>query len=377
MAKNTVPIIIGAVIFGLLALGLTFYSALRGSAPPPAPTTAAAPPVKHFVASRPIYPRTIITRAMLVPSDTAVTAANPVTVEDDIIGKLANRTIRSGETITADALAAPIARIIPANIPVPVGLRAVAIWVDPAQTAAGLVDAGDRVDVIVTHEFNIDKSANQVVVGAAAITSGRTIAQDLEVLAVNRSIEQAAAPAPPPAPAPGQPEAAAQPGSTPVPAVNAPAPPPPPGQEQRTRVILAAPPEVAQRLVAANSKGKLHITIRNPSSRERSPQPESSEYPSRVVAGPPAARVASTGTNNGGTNNGGGNSGNNGGNNKGNNGGTRIYNPPASDPPLGNTGSLPPVSIIRDGGPSIPAPAPEKEVTVIRGTEKTRVIVSR
>lgn len=373
MAKNTVPIIIGAVVFGFLAIGLTLFSVFNNAAPPvDQPTGVAAQPVaatSHYVALRPIYPRTVITSDMLRESQDGENTVGGITNLGDIVGKMANRTIQTGQSITPAALTVPVARVIPANIPIPIGLRAVAVWVDPSQTAAGLVDVGDRVDVVATHELTLEKTGNQVVVGATAFTAGRTIAQDVEVLAVDRSITEirtAPAPAtvgpdgqPATAPAPGQPGAA--PAPTPAP------PPPPPGQEQRTRVILAAAPEIAQRLVAANTKGELHITIRNPNSRERFPQPESREYPSRIAAGPPTPR-ASTPAATGNRNTGGGN----------NAGGERIYSPqPPVDLTIPNPTTLAPGTIIRDDFPRPPQPLPEKEVTVIRGTEKTRVIVPR
>lgn len=376
MAKNTVPIIIGAVVFGLLAIGLTIFSVFRGAAPAPVETsnTVAVQPaaVKHYIAVRPIYPRTVITSDMLRESDEGEgVESTAVTNLTDIVGKMANRTIQRDQVITADTLTMPIARVIPANIPIPLGLRAVAVWVDPAQTAAGLVDVGDRVDVIATHELTLEKQGSQVVVGATAFTSGRTIAQDLEVLAVDKSITEVR-PVTPPATA-GQAEqpganGAAAPGAAPAPTPTpAPTPVNQPGQEQRTRIILAAAPNVAQRLVAANSKGELHITIRNPNSRENSAQPEAREYPSRIAAGP---RVSGAGQMSerqarmeeaklgadiiksiaGGRND-------------------QSILAPAPIPSPNMNGGTP--------GLYTPQPAPEKEVTVIRGTEKTRVVVPR
>jgi len=372
MAKNTVPIIIGAVVFGLLAIGLTLFSVMRGAAPAPTPQVGAAPPVvitKHYVAMRPIYPRTLITSDMLeeVDSDANTTNPNAVTNRDDILGKLANRTIRSGETVTASALTSPIARVIPANIPVPLGLRAVAIWVDPTQTAAGLVDAGDRVDVIVTHDLTLEKAGTQVVVGATAFTAGRTIAQDIEVLAVDKSIAEIR-PIATPATAAGDQAGTPAAGAAPAPAATPVPTPAQAGQAQRIRVIVAVAPEIAQRLVAANNKGNLHITIRNPNSRERFPQPESREYPSRIAAGPPAPKTGNAGQMNE----------------------RQMQLEEAKvgadiiksisnghdNPPI-----LPPAPIpspnLTPGGFYPPQAAPEKDVTVIRGTEKTRVVVPR
>lgn len=367
MARNTVPIIIGAVVFGVLALGLTFYALLGSSAPTPPPearngnavAATDAPTTTVYKARRAIYPRTVITSDMLEEAEgDAAKVPGAITDRDAILGHLANRIIQEGQILTAQTVTTGVGRVIPANIAIPAGLRGVAVWVDPDQTAAGLVDVGDRVDVIAAHDLQLEKSGSQIILGAAQYTAGRTIAQDLEVLAVDRSIQEyrppAAAPnngqaAPAPeggeAPAPGQPGAQPE-GQQPVKA---------PGQESRTRVILAASPEIAQRLVAANAQGKLHLTIRNPIAHDRLPLPEAREYPSRIVtvATPRSAAPASSAPRD-----------------------TGRSEPPMGMPPLPAPAPLPPAPIV-SGEKATPPPAPDKDVTVIRGTEKTRVIVPR
>ncbi len=363
MAKNTLPIIIGAVLFGLLALGLTI-NALLGSGGAPAPTPVAqteaqpAPAQKVYVARRPIYPRTVITRDMIEESESATNTPNAISNPYDVVGRIANNTIQPGQVLTIDSITSSLGRVIPANIPIPAGLRGVAVWVDPDQTAAGLVDIGDRIDVIVTQELKLEKTGNQVVIGTPDFTSGRTLAQDLEVLAVDRSI-QAARPAQPLPGAATNPDGSA--------ATPQPTPPPntPPGQQNRTRLILAATPEIAQRLVAANVKGQLHITIRNPGSRDRFPVAESREYPSRLAAGPPTQQAkqlseaesrredAKLGLEV-----------------------IKAISGKDDNPSMPSVPSaLPPFDPNASGGGMIIPPAPE--VTVIRGTEKTRVAVPR
>jgi Flp pilus assembly protein CpaB len=360
MARNTVPIIIGAVLFGVLALGLTFYTLLSGSAPAPPPeagnaaTAQNAPTGTVYRARRAIYPRTIITQDMLeaVEGD-AAKVPGAITDPDAILGRLANRTIQQGQILTAQTVTTDVGRVIPANIAIPAGLRGVAVWVDPDQTAAGLVDAGDRVDVIATHELQLEKAGNQLILGAAQFTSGRTIAQDLQVLAVDRSIQEYRPPAPP---TEGTSDANAAPGQ-PGPQPEGQQPTKAPGVESRTRVILAAAPEIAQRLVAANAQGKLHITIRNPISRDRLPLPETREYPSRLAVGPPQkapAPAANTTRRDRGSS-----------------------EPPMMGPMFPPPAPVPPAPIIPGDKSGTPPPAPDKDVTVIRGTEKTRVIVPR
>lgn len=374
MARNTLPIIIGAVLFGILAIGLTFYALLGGSSPTPAPTVAdqSAQPAGSgstaLVARRPIYPRTVITRDMLEEAEgDAAATPNAITNPYDVVGRLANRTIQAGQIVTSDALTTGIGRVIPANIPIPAGLRGVAIWVDPSQTTAGLVDVGDRVDVILIQNRS-DAKLNPTTT-TTDVTRGRTIAQDLEVLAVDRSILEsrpAATDAAPNAAGGTAPAGGAAPGT---PGAAPPPPPPanqPPGTEQRIRVILAASPEIAQLLVTADDKGTLHITLRNPTSRERFVIAENRET---APAGPPApaaagaARPAAAAS---------GDSG-------------RAPSRPANtdynrfDPTFTAGPPLPPPSqnIPPAKVDSTPMPAPGKDVTVIRGTEKTRVIVPR
>jgi Flp pilus assembly protein CpaB len=288
-------------------------------------------------------------------------------------GRITTRPILRGEPITGSAMINTIARVVPANFAVPSGLRAVAIWVDPKQTAAGLVDVGDRIDVIANQKLTATKQNteqfDQVIVGATEYTAGRTIAQDLEVLAVDTSIERAAQPTP--APAGAQPGA---PGAAPAAPPPPPPPPPPAGQVIKTRVVLAAPPAIAQTLVAANEAGNLHITIRNPNSRERFPIPETRQYPTRFVNVP--KRQPGGG--------GGGGAGSPGGRGGGPESGNRVIsNPfigPVTLPPAtGGAGggaagfNAPPPTTPVGGG--VPPAAAGSEVTVIRGTEKTRVIV--
>jgi Flp pilus assembly protein CpaB len=379
MPRNNRPIIIGAAVLGALAIGLTLMMMLGrvggGGAPAPAPGSGDAAaqtpstPTTRLVAARDIPPRTVVTPDMVREEETDQDDPAVLNNASELqTGRITTRPILRGEPITGSAMINTIARVVPANFAVPTGLRAVAIWVDPKQTAAGLVDVGDRVDVIASQKLTAvrqpTEAFDQVVVGATEYTAGRTIAQDLEVLAVDRSIEQAAAPTP--APAGAQPAA---PGAAPPPP---PPPPPPPaaGQTLRARVILAAPPIVAASLVAANEAGNLHVTIRNPNSRERFPIPETRQYPTRFV-NIPKRQGGDGGGGGAGSPRGGGAS----------NSGDRVINNPFIGPvtlpsPTTGTGgggfSAPPPAT---GVGGVPPAAAGSEVTVIRGTEKTRVIV--
>lgn len=338
MQKSNQTAIIGVIIFGILAVGLTFYALTRGSAPPPPNVTETSTPngensttpKTYFVAARQILPRTRITRDMLMErqSDGHPIPTNAITDPFQVVGQLANSIIQPGQIFTTAATVQPVARVIPANIPVPAGLRAVAVWVNPTETTAGLVDVGDRVDIISTNKLKGQTATSDSV----DFVSGRTIAQDLQVLAVDKSINSI--PIDPTKPAP--------PAASNQQAENSAA--------SRTRVIVAATPQQAQRITAANEAGTLHIIIRNPGDSAVLPTGESLEYPVRLIstkaakAAPPApARAPAS-----------------------NNGNSGPYFPPPSS-------SLPPAVTT---GPTTVS-SPNNEVTVIRGTEKTMVTVPK
>ncbi len=271
MNRNNLPLI-GVVLFLVVGLGLTALL-LLGKGSGPAPTTAEPPPppaMTVYVARQDIPPRTTITATMVREDTTNKVPPGALTDKNLVIGKMAGETILQGTTVTKDMTIEPLHRVVAANIQIPKpDLRAIAVWVDPLQTAAGLVDKGDHVDVIVAHKLKIKNMDGD----QGDIVSGRTIAQDLEVLAVDRSIN---APAPAPTPVPG-----AAPTQPPPP--TPPPPPVQPGQKTYTRLVLAAAPDIAERLVAANLQGELHITIRDPRVRDNLRIAESFEYPTRTV----------------------------------------------------------------------------------------------
>ena len=393
------PILPIAVGLGVLAVGGTAFLLSRGPAAPPAtaagPGTpialAAAPtpvPEMRYIANRDIPPRTVMTSDML--RRTAVSGPptpNAITSLDDVRGMITNKAIHSGDAITRDSFIAPLGRAIPANFAIPSGFRAVAIYVNPMQTAAGLVDVGDRVDVIATQKLSFDKQPNQFIIGAKEFTTGRTIGTNLLVLAVEKSLE-APVVKPTPAPAPGATPAA--PGAAPAAAGALPtdAAAPPAGgtapAETRSdspekpagniRVILAAPLEIASRLVAANEGGTLHVVVRNPLDGDAEASPETREYPSRTIT---VRQPTESGGNGGG---------------RGSSGG-------GGDSPSFPIPELPPVTVSQNAGSSSPMPMPVpatpsgggemtmpsgtgaeppmRDVMVVRGTEKTRVIVPK
>ncbi|HEX8552468.1 MAG TPA: Flp pilus assembly protein CpaB [Abditibacteriaceae bacterium] len=371
MQRNQ-PLIIGAAVLGILAIGLTLMTLMRGNqAPQPGQpggvAAATPPPARQLVASRPIPPRTVITTDMVREDEIATPIAGALSDRKLIVGKLAGSPIPAGEVFTPALLVEPIKRTTPANFSVPPGLRAVAVMVDPKATIGGIVDVGDRVDVVVVHKIRYRNEADQ----DGETRSGRTIAQNLLVLATDPSIAQAIAPPPPP-PAPAAPGAPAAAPAPPPPPPPAPPPAPPPGTPvPKVRIVVAAPPLEAERMAAANALGEIHLTLRDPNRNDQAPQPEVFEYPIRTLG---RTTVPNRGANAGNANNSGGNGG-----------GQRTRNTSAASdnyrprnesmmtalPPMSPPQTLPPASL---GGAANNVEA-GSQVTVIRGTEKTKVTV--
>ncbi|RYG73533.1 Flp pilus assembly protein CpaB [bacterium] len=361
MQRNNTPVLLITILLGVLALGATAFLMMGRSAPAPDPAavgpTPTPTPAVRWVAINDIPPRTVVNSTMIRrEAQSGAVPAGAIGSLDDLRGQITNESIRRGETVLLSSFNPSLQRQVRANIEIPSGFRGVAIWVDPTQTAAGLVDAGDRVDIIANHKLSYDKAARQYVVGSTAFTAGRTIAQNLLVLGVDKSIE---APAPTPTPVPGAPAAAPGPPPAPTPA-------PPPSATSRTRVLLAAPPEIASRLVAANDQGTLHITIRNPNDGDQDQVPETREYPSRLYTAAPDKTTTNLATNL----------------SKSYDKFTKDLTGVYKDSLKDGSGSVP----VMPADPAAQQPVTptdgaispdEKEITVVRGTEKTRVLVPR
>lgn len=356
MARNNTPVIIGAAVFGILALLLTMYMLMSRNASTPPPNVASAPvsTLTEYVAQRDIPPRTQIKSDMLQPQDVPKDKLAPGAITDikSVVGHLSNGAVPRGQVITNDIVADQIGRTTPVYFPIDPSMRAVSVYVDTVQNLSGIVDVGDHVDVIVAHKLTVKSDADVTATTSAA----RTIAQDLLVLAVDRSLN---APKPTPTAAPVAPGGAAPP------------PPPPPAATPppvKARVILQAPPNVAEDLVAAQESGTIYLTIRNPAAHDSFPMTEAREYPELITHNAvPSANAPRSNTSNS--------------SNRivalpsRRSRGSRSANADSSWtdlPKIPPPNNLPPLPI--PGGTGIVAP-PQKEVTVIRGNEKTRVIV--
>ena len=136
--------------------------------------------------------------------------------------------IAEGAPITRSAIVGPDQKGFLATVLRP-GSRAVTIRVGPATSHAGLIDPGDRVDVILSAELVVDGGDRSVV--------ARTIVEDVRVVAIDR-----------------------RPGTGAEPAASA-------GEDGRRKEIvtatLEASPAQGDRLVLGEHEGRLSLAVRS------------------------------------------------------------------------------------------------------------------
>ena len=247
-------LVIMLVLFGVLPVVVAFFFALSyleeqeqeqqqaESAPvveePPEPEP---PPMREVLAAARALPvgtligKDDLTTLVLAPD--AVRADHFVT--DDAVsadalagmprGHAVREAIAEGAPLLRSAIVGPRQKGFLATVLKP-GSRAVTIRVGPATSHAGLIDPGDRVDVILTAEFAAG--------GGERSTVARTIVEDVRVVAIDRR------------PGTGE-ELAGEDASARV---------------ERTEIVTAtleALPPQADRLVLGQHEGKLSLVVRS------------------------------------------------------------------------------------------------------------------
>ncbi len=212
-----------------------------------------------LVAVQQIPPRVRITAAMVKRAMRPEAAIEPdaLSQPQQAVGSLSLITIPAGSTITASKIGRPIDVGLPVQITP--GMRAVSIGVNPVEDVAGLIQPGDRVDVIA-----IPPRQGQAPPPASAILRG------VRVLAVGQSIEYNSA--------------------TPSPS----------GQNSST-VTLEVTPKQADLLAMADLNTTLRLALRSPKEPINSEPVEALHFPSpmqpaavAVSGGLPAAPMGSS-----------------------------------------------------------------------------------
>jgi len=170
--------LIVAVLTGWLTLN--YLSSIQRS------SAVANQPTEILVASQEIPARVPITAAMLAKTTRPAAAVEPDAITDPskVVGALSLITIPAGATITLSKVGHP------ADVGLPVrltpGMRAVSISVDKVKGVSGLIEPGDRVDVIAIPPKS-----------TAAPPPASTILRGIRVLAIGPLLENTSATPPP------------------------------------------------------------------------------------------------------------------------------------------------------------------------------------
>jgi len=181
MNKRTLTLAIAAIL--ALGAGLLAFDYLA-SVKKGAALTSPLRPV--LVANADIPARTKLTPLMVHvvrrPSDSV--DPNAMTSLSSVNGQISFVTIPANSTMTSSNVGRPQSLALPVRLRE--GMRAMTIPVDMVKSVAGLIEAGDYVDVVAVPPR-----------GADAQPKAFTIMRDIEVLAVGSQLESAAATPPP------------------------------------------------------------------------------------------------------------------------------------------------------------------------------------
>lgn len=209
-----------------------------------ASTTGANAPRVVLVAGSDIPARATITADMLRRTVRPASAVEPDALADPekAIGQLALITIPAGSTITQSRIGSPTEVGLPVRLAP--GMRAVSIAIDKVKGVSGLVQPGDRVDVIAIPP----KQGTQQPAAA-------TILRGLRVLALGTSLEERSAT-------------------------------PSPDESNSTTVTLEVTPKQADLLESADVNTTLRLALRSPREPLNSMATESLTY---ATEDPPAA----------------------------------------------------------------------------------------
>lgn len=250
------------------------------------PVEAAAPsgePV--LVAARPIAEGEMLEAADIEVAYVAPAAKGPraLTESAQAIGDMALVAIPKGEQILASSVGNATADAAPRTFAgdVPVGMRAVAIALEETVGAGGLVQPGDRVDVIASYQLKPIRPAQTVEEALGMIDDERPgnddageeksgdasdaessddddfpvaelLLQDVEVLAIGQSLGTTDAP-PPPTTTDGGADAAATEATGPSPRPDA-----------ASVTLLVDPSQALRLLLAVQADGTFRLLLRSP-----------------------------------------------------------------------------------------------------------------
>jgi pilus assembly protein CpaB len=236
--RRTTLLIAIVLAIGTGWLTLTYLSALK---PPPNEERAV------LIASQEIAARERITDAMFSKQLRPAQSLEPDALADptQAVGSLALITIPSGSQLTASEIGTNVAFALPVRLQP--GMRAVSIPVDRVKDVSGLIQPGDRVDVIAIPPAHNNGSPPRAV----------TIFRGIRVLAVGNALEN--------------------PSATPS-----------PQEQDASTVTLEVSPSQADLLAWADANATLRLALRSPRESIRTePAEQLTITGSSVAASPP------------------------------------------------------------------------------------------
>ena len=256
-----IPLIVGLLLaLGTGVLLLNYLTSVR-------PSEAAVPMKRVYLAARDIPARALLNESFLTEATRPASDVDQDAVPDRkaVAGKYSLITIPAGSVVTGSKIGEAGANALPARLPN--GMRAVSISIDRVKGVAGLIQPGDRVDVVA-----VPPRVGSEVPRASAILRGAL------VLAMGNAVETTSAT------------------------------PSPDTQNNLTTVTLALTPQQVNLLASADLNTTLRLALRPPKEPirafpaeplklgvpERQPAPPAAPAPAApaAAAAPPAAAPA-------------------------------------------------------------------------------------
>lgn len=202
-------------------------------------------PVSVVVATQEMPPRTVVEPGMVRETARPVGTlpANCASSVREVVGRVTVADLAAEEPVQRSAISPQTASLGLAYV-VPEGMRAVTVALDSIIGVAGFLKAGDRVDVVAT--FAVERMSD--------VSVTKTVLQDVELLAIGPEVRPEEV---------GKPlaERAARP-------------------KEQPNATLAVVPEDAEKLILAESRGKLRLTLRRAGEDLKSGWPECGVTPS-------------------------------------------------------------------------------------------------
>ena len=166
------PLIIGVLL--ALGTGVLLLNYVHSAVPA---QSAAVPMRRVYVAAQDIPARALLTSSLVAEVKRPAAEVDPDAIGDrkELAGTYSLITLPAGSVVTRSKIGAGGANALPARLPI--GMRAVSISIDRVKGVAGLIQPGDRVDVIAVppRVANETPRASAILRGALVLAMGNAV----------------------------------------------------------------------------------------------------------------------------------------------------------------------------------------------------------